>query len=154
MRKRLVLLAAVIGVCGACGEDSSKQAPAPAPAPASAPAPAPAPAPAAPSAPAAPTGNLRGDAAAGAQLYATYCASCHGPGGKGDGPIAQTLKPPPANHTDHVYMGSLTDQHLYQVISQGGASVGKSPMMAPWGGVVNEEGIRDLIAFIRKLSNT
>ena len=51
-------------------------------------------------------------------------------------------------------MGSLTDTQLYQVISQGGASVGKSPMMAPWGGVVNEAGIRDLIAFIRKLSST
>ena len=39
-------------------------------------------------------------------------------------------------------MASLSDQHLYQVISKGGASVGKSPMMAPWGGVINEQGIK------------
>ena len=51
-------------------------------------------------------------------------------------------------------MGSLTDAQLYTVISKGGASVGKSPLMAPWGGVVNDQGIRDLIAFIRKLSST
>jgi mono/diheme cytochrome c family protein len=144
-------------IFAACGGDSSKSgAPAEMPAATSAPAAVPTPAPqgGAPAAPAAPTGNLRGDDAAGAQLYATYCASCHGPDGKGDGPVAATLNPRPANHTDHAYMGSLSDEHLYKVISQGGASVGKSPLMAPWGGVVNDEGIRDLIAHIRKLSGT
>jgi mono/diheme cytochrome c family protein len=141
---RLVLAACLSAGCG----DPAQQAPAP-----SAPA-APAPTTPAPSAPAVPTGNLRGDATAGAQLYATYCASCHGPGGKGDGPVAQTLVPPPANHTDHAYMSSLSDEQLYKVISQGGAAVGRSALMAPWGGVVNDEGIRDLIAFIRKLSGS
>ncbi len=150
------LLAACLGF--GCG-DSGQQAPAPGgatPPAQTAPAtPAPsAPATPAPSAPAVPSGNLRGDAAAGAQLYATYCASCHGPEGKGDGPIAQTLEPRPANHADPAYMGTLSDEQIYQVISQGGAAVGKSALMAPWGGVVNDAGIRDLIAFIRKLSNT
>ena len=155
MRKPLLLLAGLVWLCGACGRESTQPAPASAPAPAPAAAPAATPTqPAAPPEATAPAGNLRGDATAGAQLYATYCASCHGPDGKGDGPVAQTLQPRPANHTDHVYMGTLSDEHLYQVISKGGASVGKSPLMAPWGGVVNEEGIRDLIAFIRKLSNT
>jgi mono/diheme cytochrome c family protein len=150
-------VAALAALALACGGESKAPEPAAAPTPATAPAapaapsaPTPAPAPAA----AAPTGSLRGDAAAGAQLYATYCASCHGPEGKGDGPVAATLNPRPANHTDHVYMGSLSDEHLYQVISKGGASVGKSPLMAPWGGVVNDQGIRDLIAHIRKLSGT
>jgi mono/diheme cytochrome c family protein len=36
------------------------------------------------------------DVAQGAFLYATYCASCHGAGARGDGPAAQALvKPPP-----------------------------------------------------------
>jgi mono/diheme cytochrome c family protein len=143
---------------GACGDSSKSGAPAETPAtappPAAAPAPTPTPAPAAPAAPAAPTGDLRGEAAAGAQLYSTYCASCHGPEGKGDGPVAATLSPRPANHADAAYIGSLSDEHLYKVIAQGGASVGKSPLMAPWAGVVNDEGIRDLIAYIRKLSGT
>lgn len=154
-------LAALLLAAMACGDSSTEKpaapaAPAPAPAPAAEapPAPAPTPAPAAPSAPDAPTGNLRGDAAAGALLYGTYCASCHGPKGAGDGPISASMNPRPANHSDHVYMASLSDAHLYKVISQGGASVGKSPMMAPWGGVINEQGIRDLIAFIRQLSST
>lgn len=142
-------LAALLLCAGACGGDASKETQ-PAPAAPSAPAPA-APAPAVP---AAPTGNLRGDAEAGALLYSTYCASCHGPKGQGDGPVAATMNPRPANHGDHVYMASLSDAHLYKVISQGGASVGKSPLMAPWGGVINDQGIRDLIAFIRRLSST
>jgi mono/diheme cytochrome c family protein len=28
----------------------------------------------------------------GSSLYGTYCASCHGPSGKGDGPIADSLR--------------------------------------------------------------
>ncbi|MEX2206543.1 MAG: cytochrome c [Myxococcota bacterium] len=152
MRNSLASLALVASLAFACGGDSSTPAPAPTPGETPA-APAPA-APAAPPAAAVPEGNLRGDAAAGAQLYGTYCASCHGPEGKGDGPVAQTLVPPPANHTDAAYMGTLSDAQLYEVISLGGAAVGKSALMAPWGGVVNDEGIRDLIAYIRKLSGT
>jgi mono/diheme cytochrome c family protein len=148
-------LAAIFAACG--GEQKSEAPPAPAPA-ASAAAPS-APAPSAPAAPAAappsaPAGNLRGDAENGKAIYAQYCASCHGASGHGDGPVAGTLNPKPANHTDHQFMASLSDEHLYQVISKGGASVGKSPMMAPWGGVINDQGIKDLIAYLRQLSST
>jgi mono/diheme cytochrome c family protein len=101
-----------------------------------------------------PEGNLRGDAAKGAQLYGLYCTACHGPTGAGDGPLAATLIPRPANHTDAVYLGSLSDEHLYRVIQGGGAAVGKSPLMAPWGAVVSEEQTRDLIAHLRALSGT
>lgn len=31
----------------------------------------------------------------GAAVYAQHCASCHGPTGKGDGPAASALQPPP-----------------------------------------------------------
>ncbi|GLH73639.1 hypothetical protein GETHLI_21410 [Geothrix limicola] len=32
--------------------------------------------------------------ASGAEMYASYCASCHGPKGQGDGPVAAHLKTP------------------------------------------------------------
>ena len=44
-----------------------------------------------------------GDLAAtakGKELFATNCASCHGPEGKGDGPAGLSLNPPPRNQTD------------------------------------------------------
>jgi mono/diheme cytochrome c family protein len=35
----------------------------------------------------------------GASLYRNYCATCHGPGGKGNGPAAAALKTPPPDLT-------------------------------------------------------
>jgi mono/diheme cytochrome c family protein len=35
----------------------------------------------------------------GADLYQTHCASCHGVEGRGDGPAATALTPPPTNLT-------------------------------------------------------
>ncbi len=35
----------------------------------------------------------------GAALFTTHCASCHGSSGRGDGPVAEFLKIPPADLT-------------------------------------------------------
>lgn len=101
---------------------------------------------------AAPAAVGGGDAARGAALYATYCATCHGPRGEGDGPAAAGLDPKPARHSDAAYMGSLSDEHLFRVIKEGGAAVGKSPLMPPWGGSLSDAQIHDLVAFTRSLS--
>jgi len=37
--------------------------------------------------------------ASGAELFKTYCASCHGAGGQGNGPLARVLRQPPADLT-------------------------------------------------------
>jgi len=37
--------------------------------------------------------------ASGREMFVSYCASCHGKDGKGDGPAAGALKTPPANLT-------------------------------------------------------
>jgi mono/diheme cytochrome c family protein len=41
----------------------------------------------------------RQDYYSGAYLYRVFCASCHGESGKGDGPVAGTLRRPPADLT-------------------------------------------------------
>jgi mono/diheme cytochrome c family protein len=148
----------------ACGGEQAPSAPTPPPEPpaesSSAPPAATAPPPAtAPPAQAerkydVPEGNLRGDPVRGAEIYALYCATCHGATGKGDGPAGMALNPRAADHTNAAYMGSLSDAHIYQVINKGGMSVGKSPLMAPWGSIVNDQDIRALVAFIRQLSGT
>jgi hypothetical protein len=51
-------------------------------------------------------------------------------------------------------MGALSDPWVYLVIVKGGMSVGKSPLMAPWGAVLTEQDTKDLIAFVRGLSGT
>jgi mono/diheme cytochrome c family protein len=126
----------------ACG-DAGERAPQPeSPPPAAEPAPDPAPEPA----PAA------GDAERGSAVYAMFCASCHGARGAGDGPLAANLDPKPADHSDGRYMNALSDEHLVRVIRDGGAAVGKSPLMAPWGGSLDEQKILDLVAYIRTLA--
>ena len=48
----------------------------------------------------------------GAVLYERHCASCHGESGRGDGPAAAALSPPPTDLTQ--YRGSV--QELMAVI--------------------------------------
>ena len=50
-------------------------------------------------------------------------------------------------------MNALSDETLFRVISEGGSAVGKSPLMAPWGGTLSDDDIRDVIAFIRTLAD-
>ena len=67
----------------------------------------------------------------GKQIFNIYCATCHGENGDGQGPVGKTLQPPPRDFTkaDFKYGGS--DQDLFDVISNGAASKGGSPLMAP-----------------------
>jgi mono/diheme cytochrome c family protein len=91
-------------------------------------------------------------AGAGAASYAIFCASCHGATGDAQTPIAQTLVPPPARHNDGNYMNTLTDEHIFRVIKEGGFAVGKAPTMPPWGGSLSDAQIRDVMAFVRTLA--
>ncbi|MEZ4546438.1 MAG: cytochrome c [Thermodesulfobacteriota bacterium] len=94
--------------------------------------------------------ETKGDAAKGKTTFENTCAACHGPGGKGDGPAAAALDPKPKNLTDAELLSTQTDDFIYKVISEGGAAVGLSPMMAPWGGVLSEQDIWNVVAFIRQ----
>ncbi|MGE5219800.1 MAG: c-type cytochrome [Chloroflexota bacterium] len=88
----------------------------------------------------------------GKNLYATYCATCHGEHGKGDGVAAASLPVKPTDHTNGSIMNQLSDQFLMDIISKGGAAVGKSSFMPAWGSAFNEKQLRDLIAYIRTLA--
>jgi copper transport protein len=57
--------------------------------------------------------------AAGQQLYAqSGCADCHGPEGRGDGPLAPALRPRPADFRVHMQAGH-TDGELFDWITNG-----------------------------------
>ncbi len=87
--------------------------------------------------------------------HATYhmtCAPCHGEGGKGDGPAAVALNPKPRDHTNGAYMDKLTNDHLYQVVKNGGAQFGYPGMPAQ--PQLADDTIRNVISFVRSLSKT
>lgn len=54
----------------------------------------------------------------GRQMYDAYCASCHGQGGKGDGPVAAALKNVPTDLTQLAARnsGAFPESHVAQVI--------------------------------------
>lgn len=83
--------------------------------------------------------------------YATYCATCHGSAGKGDGPAAAALQPAPADFSTAAFQDGRTDQQLNDAIAKGGPAVGKSPMMVAWGGTLSAQQVTDLVAYIRTL---
>lgn len=93
------------------------------------------------------------NAAEGRKLYASYCATCHGEKGKGDGVAAGSLPVKPQDHTNGAVMNKMSDQALTDVIVKGGGSVGKSAFMPAWGSSLNEKQVRDIIAYIRTLSS-
>ncbi len=94
----------------------------------------------------------QGNAEKGKTLFAQYCASCHGASGKGDAPAAAALNPKPKDLTDKAYVAGLKDQYLFDLIQKGGAAVGKSPLIPPFGSKLKDQDIRDVIAFIRSLA--
>ena len=86
--------------------------------------------------------------------YKTYCAMCHGDGGAGDGAAGAAMDPKPANMTDPAFFATRDDAHLAKAIKEGGPAVGKSPMMAPWGSVLNDEQIKAVVAHIKSFAKT
>jgi len=92
------------------------------------------------------------NAAEGKKLYSTYCSTCHGEQGKGDGTAAASLPVKPVDHTSGAAMNKLTDKFLMDVTSKGGSSVGKSSFMPSWGGALNDGQIKDVVAYIRSIA--
>ncbi len=87
----------------------------------------------------------------GNQTYSTFCATCHGASGDGQGIVGKTLNPPPRDFTTGDFKFGGSDQDLFDVISNGAASKGGSPLMAPWGSVIPEAERWALVKYIRSL---
>lgn len=84
----------------------------------------------------------------GKTLYKEYCAQCHGFTGKGDGPAASGLEPKPAVHANMPF-DKLPMEYLYNVINHGGVAVGKSPNMPYWGLTIGQQGVADVMAYLK-----
>jgi mono/diheme cytochrome c family protein len=56
--------------------------------------------------------------ARGQEIYASLCATCHGVQGRGDGPLARTMIPRPADFRVHMAEGHTPDQ-LFDWLSNG-----------------------------------
>jgi mono/diheme cytochrome c family protein len=93
-----------------------------------------------------------GDADAGKAKFQQFCATCHGPAGAGDGPAAAGLNPKPRPLGDAEWQAGVEDDYLKKVITQGGAAVGLSPLMTPWGHALRGDDLENIVAYIRSLA--
>jgi len=83
--------------------------------------------------------------------YKTYCIQCHGLKGDGKGINVPDMSTQPRNHTDAKDMSSRTDAELFKVIKEGGQAINKSVQMPPWGDVLSDAEINDLVKYLHEL---
>jgi caa(3)-type oxidase subunit IV len=88
-----------------------------------------------------------------ANIFGLVCASCHGTAGDGTGPAGLALDPRPANFTDPAFWAERNlhpdfpqrdRERVVHVITNGAASVGRSPLMVGWSASFTAEQIEAL----------
>ena len=96
----------------------------------------------------------------GAQVFKTYCSTCHGATGKGDGATAAALNPKPANFAAGAFKydangngatGDIDD--IKSIVHDGAAKHGGSPLMAPWP-MLTPEQLQAVAEYVRALHGT
>ena len=97
-------------------------------------------------------------ATSGKQMYANYCAPCHGVDGRGQGPVSQALKTPPMDLTvlarnNH---GKFPDTHIVSVLENGvdmpSHGSAEMPVWGPILGKMNQTNPQDRALRISNLS--
>lgn len=107
-----------------------------------------------------PSAAFAADAVAGKAKFVALCASCHGEGGKGDGPTGKALaaagQPAPRDFTLGTFKFDTdkdgktgTDADIKNIVTKGALAFGGNAMMAPV--VLNDTDMANVIAYIRSL---
>lgn len=87
-----------------------------------------------------------GDARKGKTVYEKSCVLCHGPQGRGDGPVGKTVTPPAADFTSAASK-KRTDAELLATIENGRPPTA----MVGWKGQLSEAEIQDVLAYVKSL---
>jgi high-affinity iron transporter len=84
----------------------------------------------------------------GKALYDKNCLSCHGAGGKGDGPAAKALKPPPQDFATAAK--ALSDADVVAVAAGGKTASGKNH--AAVGTKLSEDQNKAVAQYVKQLA--
>src|SRR4030067_3477490 len=95
-----------------------------------------------------------GDPEKGKVIYEKYCFYCHGREGRGDGAISIAVSPHRADFFGDKKRMAKSDNELIKSISEGiHRDIGSEEMAMPrWKDILNEEDLRNVLAYIRQLS--
>ncbi len=83
----------------------------------------------------------------GKALYDKNCVSCHGPAGKGDGPAAKAMKPPPEDFA--VGAKSMSEADIANVLKEGKAGGKAHPSFAK---KLSDEQITAVAGYVKQLA--
>lgn len=87
----------------------------------------------------------------GKSVFEAYCVPCHGDTGAGDGSNSFNLDPHPRDLGDPKFQKSKSNADLMDTIRRGGAGVGLSSLMPPWGHTLNDRQIDAVVVYVRSL---
>lgn len=90
----------------------------------------------------------------GNRLFEQYCVVCHGQNGEGDGFNAYNLNPRPHSLSDSIYMRTLSNETLTEIISFGGKGVNKSVLMPAYQNTLSKTQISNVVAYIGTFTQT
>jgi len=77
------------------------------------------------------------------------CALCHGTAGDGIGVGGAAFDSPPGNFTDPVFWETRDDERIKTAIRDGGAAVGVSANMAPWGALFDDAQLDEMVEYVK-----
>jgi mono/diheme cytochrome c family protein len=90
----------------------------------------------------------------GRDVYQRYCQVCHGETGGGDGFNAFNLDPHPRDFSDPEFQKKKSDADLADAVRRGGAGVGLTSLMPPWGRTLSSRQIDSVVLYLRTLRKT
>ena len=101
---------------------------------------------------AAPPPEIAGDPVLvrGHEIYLERCIACHGPRGRGDGPLARNLPgPPPRNLVEEPWKHGDRPEQVLAVLENGV----KDAQMPAWAGILGPEGMKSVAAYVYHLAD-
>lgn len=87
--------------------------------------------------------------ARGAEVFKGHCMQCHGSSGGGDGPLAARYDPRPSN----LRASTRTEEYMMQIVTLGGAALGRSSVMPEWGLELSGPEILAVVEYVSGLRN-
>ena len=88
----------------------------------------------------------------GKRIFYQQCVWCHADATPAGPSNRSNLTPVPPLLNDGAVLNAQSDENMRNIVTLGGAAMGKSAMMPPYGRMLSAEEIRSVIAFTRAIA--